>query len=79
MISIKKNLYISIQNWSRGSIYQHLTDNFTLQSYMRKPIDDMRLKYVTKFRLSAHNLNTETAKYKKIQITLQLKNVKCVI
>ena len=61
----KQTLYTSIQNCSRGSIYQHLTANFTLQSYLRKPIDNMHLKYITKFRLSAHNLNTETAKYKK--------------
>ena len=72
----KQTLNASIQNCSRGSIYQHLTDNFTLQSYLRKPINDTHLRYITKFRLSAHNLNTETAKYNKNTDNISIKKCK---
>jgi hypothetical protein len=58
----KQTLYTSIQNCS---IYQHLTDNFTLHR-----------QYITKFRLSAHNLNTQIAKYKKDTDNTSIKKCK---
>ena len=53
---IHQQLILScIQNSSKGALYQHLVDNFTLQFYLRKSLDTRCQIYIAKFRLSSHN------------------------
>ena len=53
----------TINTMSRGIIYQHLVDNFCMQYYLCKPINTKYQKYITRYRISAHNLNIEQGRY----------------
>ena len=52
-----------IQNTTRGALYKHLLDNFTIQFYLQKSLNPTYRKYLSKFRLSAHSLNIEKGRY----------------
>ena len=61
---IHQQLILScIHNSSKGALYQHLVDNFTLQFYLRKSLDTRCQIYIAKFRLSSHNLNIESGRF----------------
>ena len=61
---IHQQLILScIQNSSKGALYQHLVDNFTLQFYLRKSLDNRCQIYIAKFRLSSHNLKIESGRF----------------
>ena len=61
---IHQQLILScIQNSSKGALYQHLVDNFTLQFYLRKFLDTRCQIYIAKFRLSSHNLKIESGRF----------------
>ena len=47
----------------KGRLYQHLVDHFTLQSYLRKPINPLYKTYISRFRLSSHTLKIEQGRY----------------
>ena len=47
----------------KGKLYQHLVDHFTLQSYLRKPINPLYKTYISRFRLSSHTLKIEQGRY----------------
>ena len=59
----KQNILSYINESARGNLYRHLVDNFCLQFYLCKPIDFQYKKFITRFRISAHNLNIETGRY----------------
>ena len=54
-------------NSPKGLIYQHLIDNFTLQYYLRKPIEPIYKRYITRFRISSHNLLIEMGRHRNVQ------------
>ena len=56
----------TIQTTPKGYLYQHLTYNFSLASYLCKPIKLMYKKTLARFRLSSHNLNIEQGRYRNI-------------
>ena len=58
-------LYCIVNNFaaSKGVIYQHLVDHFTLQAYLQKPISVVYQKLIAKFRLSSHDLKVESGRY----------------
>jgi len=53
-----------ISSASQGRVYQHLINNFCLQYYLCKPVNPAYKKYITRFRLSSHNLNIEQGHYR---------------
>jgi hypothetical protein len=59
----KQEIMSRISSISRGEIYQHLIDNFCLQYYLTKHINPVYKMYITRFRLSSHNLNIEQGRY----------------
>ena len=59
----KQHILSYINESARGNLYRHLVDNFCLQFYLCKPIDFQYKKFITRFRISAHNLNIETGRY----------------
>ena len=44
-------------------LYQHLVSTVDLQTYLTKPIPNLYKKFITKIRLSAHNLAIEQGRY----------------
>ena len=50
----------------KGLIYQHLIDNFTLQYYLRKPIEHIYKRYITSFRISSHYLLIEIGRHRNV-------------
>ena len=59
----QQNMLSRIQNTTRGALYKHLVDNFTIQYYLQKSLNPTYRKYLSKFRLSAHSLNIEKGRY----------------
>ena len=47
----------------KGRLYQHLVDHFTLQQYLRKPINPLYRNFISRFRLSSHSLKIEQGRY----------------
>ena len=62
----KQNILENITKSSKGHLYQHLIDNFCLQTYLTKPIDKKYKRLITKFRLSNHLLNIEIGRHHKV-------------
>jgi hypothetical protein len=63
------------KNSSKGYWYQHLGDNFCLQTYLTKAIDKKYKRLITKFRLSNHLLNIEIGRHRKINKSERLRNL----
>ena len=59
----QQNMLSRIQNTTRGALYKHLVDNFTIQYYLQKSLNPTYRKYLSKLRLSAHSLNIEKGRY----------------
>ena len=59
----RQTLLSDISRSSKGFLYQHMVDNFTMQYYLCKPVPAIYKKYISKFRLSSHNLNIEKGRY----------------
>ena len=51
-----------INSSQRCVVYKHLIDHVTLQFYLCKPIPMHIKKYITKIRLSSHNLHVESGR-----------------
>ena len=62
-----QNSFARISHSPKGFIYQHLVDHFSLQFHLQKPIIYVYKKLITKFRVSAHNLNIEVGRHRNIQ------------
>ena len=62
----KQHVLENIIRSPEGYLYQHLIDNFCLQTYLRKPIDRKYLRLLAKFRLSNHPLNIEIGRHRNI-------------
>ena len=60
----KQEMFSAICRSSRGEYYQYIADNFGLQYYLSKAISEIHRKSITRFRLSSHNLNIESGRYK---------------
>ena len=58
-----QTLLANISESPKGRLYQHLIDYFTLQSYLRKPINPLYRNYISRFRLSSHTLKIEQGRY----------------
>ena len=58
-----QTLLANISESPKGRLYQHLIDHFTLQSYLRKPINPLYRNYISRFRLSSHTLKIEQGRY----------------
>ena len=63
----KQNMLANVSNSPKGLIYQHVIDHFSLQFYLRKPIEPTYKRFITRFRISAHNLHIETGRRRNIQ------------
>ena len=59
-----QEIFTAIQNVSRGENYKYLADNFGTQHYLTKSINELHRKCITRIRLSSHNLNIETGRYR---------------
>ena len=59
----KQTIIAEISRSSKGFLYQHLIDNFTLQYYLCKPIPSLYKRYISRFRLVSHNLRIEHGRY----------------
>ena len=57
---------------SKCVIYQHLIDNFCLQSYLRRPINPSGKKCIAKFRMSSHSLNIEKGRHRNVARNMRL-------
>ena len=57
-------MFSAICRSSRGEYYQYIADHFGLQYYLSKSISEIHRKSITRFRLSSHNLNIESGRYK---------------
>ena len=60
----RQEMFSAICRSSRGEYYQYIADNFGLQYYLSKAISEIYRKSITRFRLSSHNLNIESGRYK---------------
>jgi hypothetical protein len=58
-----QSMMTDISNSSKGLLFQHLVDNFTLQNYLCKPINPLYRKYISRFRMSSHKLRIEQGRY----------------
>ena len=59
----KQTVLTEIARSSKGFLYQHLIDNFTLQFYLCKPIPSSYKRCISRFRLVSHNLRIEQGRY----------------
>jgi hypothetical protein len=62
----KQHVLENIIRSPKGYLYQHLIDNFCLQTYLRKPTDRKYLRLLAKFRLSNHPLNIEIGRHRNV-------------
>lgn len=53
---------------SKCTLYVNLTDTYSLQFYLRKCIPPLYKRYITKFRLSSHNLEIESGRYHNVSV-----------
>ena len=67
----QQNMLSRIQNTTRGALYKHLLDDFTIQFCLQKSLNPTYRKYLSKFRLSAHSLNIEKGRYNNTNRTVQ--------
>ena len=67
LLDMQKQIILSnIYNSSKGYLYRYLVDNYTLQNYLQKPIEDFYMKQIARIRLSSHNLNIESGRFSDI-------------
>ena len=59
----QQELLSTISNSSKGFIYQYLVDTFCLQFYLNKALLQTYRKFITRFRLSSHDLRIESGRY----------------
>ena len=59
----QQNMVSRIQNTTKGALYKHLVDNFTIQFYLQKSLNPTYRKYLSKFRPPAHSLSIEKGRY----------------
>ena len=59
----KQETLLEISRSSKGFLYQHLIDNFTLQYYLTKPIPSFYKIHITRYRLVSHKLKIEQGRY----------------
>ncbi|PJE77859.1 hypothetical protein CI610_03212 [invertebrate metagenome] len=52
---------------SKGILYQHVYNSYSLQNYLKKSISVEYLREITKIRLSSHTLNIEKGRYHNIE------------
>ena len=71
----KQNMIAHISNSSKGFLYQHLIDNITIQFYLRKSIENKFTKFITRFRISAHNLGIEKGRHRNLERRNRLCNI----
>ena len=57
-----QGLMADINSSPRCVVYKHLIDHVTLQFYLCKPIPMHIKKYISKIRLSSHNLHVESGR-----------------
>ena len=57
-----QSILADINSSNRCIVYKHLIDHVTLQFYLCKPIPMHIKKYITKIRLSSHNLHVESGR-----------------
>ena len=60
----KQEMFSAIRRSTRGEYYQYIADNFGLQFYLSKSMNETHRKIITRFRLSSHNLNVEYGRYR---------------
>lgn len=63
----KQEIMSQIQCSSKCNVYKYLIDNFCIQTYLSKPIPSQYKKYLSKFRLSSHQLAIEVGRFKKVE------------
>ena len=63
----QQELLSNLATTSRGHLYQHLVDHHCLQYYLCKPIPQVYRRYISRFRLSSHNLKIESDRYTNIE------------
>ena len=54
---------MAYQDFRKGLCINIMVDNFTMQYYLCKPVTSLYKKYITRFRISAHNFNLEKGRY----------------
>lgn len=59
----RQNIFSFVTSSSKGQLYQYVVNDFVLQRYLTKPIDDRYRRMLTKIRLSNHQLKNETGRY----------------
>lgn len=62
----KQSLMSSFSTSPKSMLYQHLVDNFCLQTYLRRPINYISKKFISIFRTSSHSLNIEKGRHNKV-------------
>lgn len=62
----KQSLMSSFSTSPKSMLYQHLVDNFCLQTYLRRPINYTSKKFISIFRTSSHSLVIEKGRHNKV-------------
>ena len=68
---VKQEFDATLESSSKCFLYRYMISNFSLQSYLCKPIPDIYKKCIVKFRLSSHNLAIEKGRYSNVNRNLR--------
>ena len=60
----KQSIFAKISVMNKSSLYKHIVNKISLQSYLQKYIPKKHVKYLTMFILSSHSLAVETWGYR---------------
>ena len=65
--NFKQLCYSKTKTTPKGLLYQHLLNEFKLQTYLRLPMEMRYIKEICKIRICAHKLNIESGRYRNIE------------